>query len=193
MRLVPVSPSQPSTTNHGRPTQNLFNSWIHTYSHHSSPLILVNRFEIYTGVRYRTKILIASVLLYVIAATSFLFGLLYVWTPKILPYHEVYLGMTHDQLPPRVAGLLLNALRLIGVLLMALGMAIGALTARPFARGERWSWWLILVCLVTVLLPLLFITLNIGWHTPWWLVIALLLLLLVAMVLSWPRKNSSGV
>jgi len=141
----------------------------------------------------KTRIKVASILLYTIAAAAILFGLLYLLTPKILPYHEVYLGMSHNQLPPRVAALILSAMRLIGVLYIALGIAVGVLTARPLRKGKRWSWWLILVCLTIVLVPLLFITLNIGLHTPWWLAAILLVLLFVAMALTFPYRQTSNL
>ena len=133
---------------------------------------------------------IASFLLYMISVVVIFFGILYLFTPKIMPYHEIYLGMSHEQLQPKVAALLLSAMRIIGFLSIALGLALGIIIRFPFQKGEPWSWWLILVIWLIVLLPLLFITLRIGLHTPWWLLVILLILLFVAMVITRPGRTT---
>lgn len=131
---------------------------------------------------------LASFLLYLISTIAILFGLLYIFTPKIMPYHEVYLGMSHEQLPPKIAALLLSALRVIGFLLISLGLALGVVTKISLTKGHVWSWWLVFGCWLIALAPLLVITLRIGLHTPWWLVATMIVLLLVAAFLTRPER-----
>ena len=130
-----------------------------------------------------TKRRIASIMLYVVAGVALLFGLLYSFSPTILPYHERALGMTHEQLQPEVAALFLTLMRVIGV-------ALVLLVKGPFSKGDRWAWWIILFMGLICLVPLLFITLNVGLYSPWWVVAILIILEIVALIIS--RLPSSG-
>lgn len=135
------------------------------------------------------RVKIACLILYVISCVTILFGLIDLLTPRILPYHETYLGMPQAQLHPKVVGLLLTSLRIIGVLLVSIGIALAIIVRIPFSRGETWSWWFILVFLGIVLAPLLLITLQIGLYTPWWVIAALLVLLVLALSISRPSQR----
>ena len=140
------------------------------------------------------KIKLASWILYFIAIVIIFFGFVDLFTPKILPYHELYLGISHKQLHPKVAELLLISLRVIGVLLITLGITQTIIIGIPFRKGENWAWWFILISLGTFLVPLLFITLKVGWHSPWWLIALLIVLWLLALLISRPpiRPSRSG-
>lgn len=48
-----------------------------------------------------------------------------------------------------------------------------------FSKGDNFAWWIILVMMLISLVPLLYITLNIGLYTPWW-VVAIMLVLVIA-------------
>lgn len=135
--------------------------------------------------------LMALALLLLVAMVEFLFGSFYVYTPKILPYHEMYLGMRHEQLPAQVAFLMLGMLRIVGILLIGQGITLAVLAAGPFRRRELWAWWLVVATSIGTLLPILAIMLTIGTHSPWWLVTAVLGLLCVAVSLHHPFSNKS--
>ena len=62
-----------------------------------------------------------------ISVVVIFFGVLYLFTPlKIMPYHEIYLGMLHEQLQPKIAVLqYISEMRIIGFLLLVPGLALG--------------------------------------------------------------------
>jgi Na+-driven multidrug efflux pump len=127
---------------------------------------------------------IASIMLYVVAGVALLFGFLYSFSPTLLPYHERALGMTHEQLQPEVAGLFLTFMRVIGVSFLSIGVAMVLLIKGPFNKGDKWAWWIILFMGLVCLVPLFFITLNVGLYSPWWVVGILIILEIVALVIS---------
>ncbi len=129
---------------------------------------------------------IALGLLLLISAIEVLFGSFYVYTPQILPYHETYLQIRHDELPAKAADLMLSMLKIIGVLLIAQGVTLAALAAGPFRRREAWAWWLVVTTSTITLVPVLVITLYISLHSPWWLVATVLILLYVSVSLHTP-------
>ncbi len=137
------------------------------------------------------RLRIALALLYIVAVGSALFGIAYVVTPGIMPYHERFLGVTHAQLEPRVATLLLAVLRVAGSCFIALAATVVFLAHFGLARRERWAWWAILVASSTVMLPLIAVSLRIGTYTPWWAVAILQALAAVALVLGWPSRRAA--
>jgi len=136
------------------------------------------------------KLKIASIMLYVVAGVALLFGFLYSFSSTIMPYHERFLGMTHEQLKPEVAALFITLMRVCGASFLSIGVALALLVKGPFSKGDRWAWWIILFMGLICLVPLLFITLNIGLYSPWWVVAILIILEIVALVIS--RSPSSG-
>ncbi len=126
----------------------------------------------------------ASILLYVFAAGTLLFGVLYLFKPTIMPYHEKFLGMTHQQLEPNVAFLFLGLMKVIGALELALGIGLIMLIKGRFSKGDNLIWWTILVMCAVGLIPSLYVTLSIGWYTPWWGIAIMMLLVAVALIIS---------
>jgi len=137
-----------------------------------------------------TKRRIASIMLYVVAGVALLFGFLYSFSPTLMPYHERALGMTHEQLQPEVASLFLTMMRVIGASFLSIGVALVLLVAGPFRKGDRWTWWVILFMGLICLVPILFITLNVGLYSPWWVVGICIILEIVALAIS--RSPSSS-
>jgi len=133
---------------------------------------------------------IASIILYVVAGVALLFGFLYSFSPTLMPYHERALGMAHEQLKPEVAALFLTLMRVIGTNFLSIGVALILLVKGPFSKGDRWAWWIILFLGLICLVPLLFITLKVGLHSPWWVVAILIILEIVALAIS--RSPSSS-
>ena len=136
------------------------------------------------------KLKTASILLYIGAGVGLLFGLLFSFSPTIMPYHERFLGTTHEQLKPEVAALFLTMMRVIGASFCAIGVGMVLLVKGPFSKGDRWAWWIVLAMGLVCLVPLLFITLNVGVYSPWWVVGIMIILEIVALVIS--RAPSSG-
>jgi hypothetical protein len=131
-----------------------------------------------------TKTRIASAILYFMVGVLAFMGLAYTFAPTIMPYHEQYIGMQHEQLEPRVAALMLFFMKDMGVNFLALAVALGLLVRIPFRRGEPWARWAIGAVALTAFLPLLWITLSIGLHTPWWLVSIGIVAVTVALLIS---------
>ena len=81
-------------------------------------------------------------------------------------------------------------MKVIGASLLAIGAGIALLVKGPFGKGDRWAWWIILLMGLICLVPLLFITLNVGLYSPWWVVGICIILEIVALVIS--RSPSIG-
>lgn len=139
------------------------------------------------------RLKIACILLYVFAIGTLLFGLLYLFKPTIMPYHEKFLGMTHQQLEPKVAFLFLGLMKVIGGLELALGVGLVMLVKGRFSKGDNLIWWTILVMCAVGLIPSLYVTLSIGLYTPWWSLAIMMILVAVALIISKPamEKGSS--
>ena len=130
------------------------------------------------------KLKTASILLYVFAVGTLLFGVLYLFNPTIMPYHQRFLEMTHQQLEPKVAFLFLALMKVIGGLQLSLGIGLIMLVKGRFSKGDNWIWWTILVMSAVGLIPCLYVTLSIGLYTPWWSVAIMMILVAVALVIS---------
>lgn len=132
----------------------------------------------------KSKARIAAVLLYLVAVCLGCVGLMYLFSPTIMPYHEAFLGKTHQQLDPRVAELFLFMMRGAGAIFVSVGLGLTLLVRCLFTDGAIWAWWAILVMGLGSLLPMLFITLSIGRQTPWWAVATILILMGSALAMS---------
>lgn len=127
---------------------------------------------------------IASAILYCVVGVLSVMGCVYLFTPQIMPYHERFIGMQHEQLHPNVNALLLYMMKDMGASFLAIAFALFVLIRGPFKRGERWARWSILAISLIALLPLLYITLSIGLYTPWWLVGLGIILVITALLIS---------
>ncbi len=134
-----------------------------------------------------TRLTLASALLYGTSGIAIVYGFIDLLTPRILPYHERFLGLSHNDLPPKVAILFLSALKIIGVLLIGIGLSLAVVVNFAFSAHQLWSWWLLLIAWLAILIPLLLITRHIDSHAPWKLAAALIAAVVIAMVLSWPE------
>ena len=141
-----------------------------------------------------TRLELACAMLYLSSAVGVVYGLIDLLTPRILPHHERFLGLRHEELPPRVARLLLSALRIIGVLLICLSASLAAIVYFAFSAREVWSWWLLLLAWLAALIPLVLIGLRIDRRAPWKTAAALIVLILLALLLVGPKFHGwSGV
>ncbi len=74
---------------------------------------------------------------------GFIFGLLYLITPRVFHYHEWVMGKKWNELDTRMQTLLLSMKRGIGGAILALAVALAAMTIFAFIPGQRWSYWII--------------------------------------------------
>lgn len=131
-----------------------------------------------------TRVALASALLYATSGCGFAFGIIDLLTPRILPHHERFLGLSHAELPPKVVILFLSALRIIGVLLMTISASQAAVVYFAFSARQRWSWWLLLITYLSVLVPLIFFTRRIDKRGPWIVAAGLTAVVVVAFLLT---------
>lgn len=129
----------------------------------------------------------ASILLVIIAIASIVIGIVYVSTPKIMWYHENFIGMTHEEISginPKLADMMLVFLRGAGVLNFSLGILGIAVSLRSFREGEKWAWYAMLISYLVAFLPVLAITHYVGALTPFLVIFIMLVVFLAAIVLS---------
>lgn len=122
-------------------------------------------------------------MLYAVTIIFFITGLVYSFTPRILPYHEHFIGMTHGQLDPFVAALFLKALRVIGGAFCALGVVYFVLIKYYFSRGDNRIRWLLFITGMLAEIPIFIVTMNVG---IWPAVLVPIVLLLAAFIISKP-------
>ncbi|MCD6280014.1 MAG: hypothetical protein J7J85_00215 [Deltaproteobacteria bacterium] len=136
------------------------------------------------------RLRVASILLYIISGVAILYGFVYMFTPRIMPYHERFLGVTQDKLDPKVIFLILTLLKGAGAASIAMGVGIAMLVKGPFSKGDNWVRWTIFIMLILALVPVMIITLNIGMYTPWWLICVMITMVLIAMIISRPEAEN---
>jgi hypothetical protein len=127
------------------------------------------------------KVQIASIILYIISFITVIFGIVYIFTPKLMPYHERFIGLSFEQLDPKVGKLFLYILKGAGSCMLAIGIST-ALIVKYYLKDKP-ARWIILIMFSLTLFPLQFITLSIGLYTPWWLVTILIVMFITAMIL----------
>ena len=131
------------------------------------------------------RLKVATIMLYVFAAYLILFGLVYLLTPRIMPYHERFLGKTFEELDSKTATLSVASLKVVGSLALSMGIGFIMMISLQFSRGNRHAWWIILVMSLVALVPITFITFSIGGvHSPGWSIVISMVVMSVAMAIS---------
>ena len=131
------------------------------------------------------RLKVATIMLYVFAAYLILFGLVYLLSPRIMPYHERFLGKTFEELDSKTATLSVASLKVVGSLALSIGIGFIMMIRLQFSRGNRHAWWIILVMSLVALVPITFITFSIGGvHSPGWSIVISLVVMSVAMAIS---------
>ena len=131
------------------------------------------------------RLKVATIMLYVFAAYLILFGMVYLLSPRIMPYHERFLGKTFEELDPKTAYLILASLKVVGALALSMGIGFVMMIRFQFSRGDRYAWWIILVMSLMALVPITVISFFIvGVHSPGWIIVISILVMSVAMTIS---------
>jgi ABC-type Fe3+ transport system permease subunit len=131
------------------------------------------------------RLKVAAIMLYVFAAFLILFGLVYLISPRLMPYHERFLGKTFEELDPKMATLGLSTMKVVGALALSMGIGFVMMIRFQFSRGDRYAWWIILVMSLLALVPIAAISFFIGGvHSPGWSIVISILVMFVAMAIS---------
>ena len=147
------------------------------------------------------RLRLSSILLVIIGIAVIAIGVIYISTPRIMSYHENFIGMTHEEISeidPKLADMMLVFLRGIGVLNIALGTLGIAVSLRSYRKGQKWAWYAMLISYLIVLLPTLVITYYVGAFLaifgdlvipvgPFFLILVMLIVFLAAIAL--PAKE----
>lgn len=115
-------------------------------------------------------------------------GFVYLFSPRLMPYHLEALGGRWDELPPEVRLMLLMFLKGGGAGMLAAGAALFIILFIPFGAGEPWARWAFLAVSAVGMAPLLYVMRQIGRQTPasppWQAVAVMALLVLTGFLLS---------
>ena len=68
-------------------------------------------------------------------------GLLYLTTPRFMPYHADALGVTWEMLPANYQGFLLGVIKAMGAGSIGVTLALIIILLVPFRRGDNWARW----------------------------------------------------
>lgn len=123
----------------------------------------------------------ACLMLYAVSAVAILFGLVYLLMPRIMPYHERYMGIPYGRLDPMIQSVMLLQMKDTGACLLALGIGIAWLVRQYLARGDRGILWPIAAMALVALIPVLLDAVRIGGFAPWWVAGPLVLLVLASI------------
>jgi hypothetical protein len=138
-----------------------------------------------------------AVVAYLIPTVGLLLqGLLYVTTPRFMPYHADALGTTWEELPANYQGFVLGVLKAMGAGSVAVSVALLIMILIPFRRGHAWARWAVPVVGVLFTALTLYGALTIATRTPasppWLQTCGLIALyLLGALITYWPTRRES--
>ena len=93
--------------------------------------------EVSNRVRY------CSYLLAVVAATTGLFGIVYMFSSQPMPYHLAYVGMSFEEIRafnPNLASFAATIINYLGAFHVSSGILLVGIALVPFQRLERWAW-----------------------------------------------------
>ena len=118
-----------------------------------------------------TKIKIAFSCYFVVGLFWTIVGIVYLFSPKIMTYHQRVIGVGWNDLDPGFQTMILMLLKGTGLGDLVTGIAMGILLLIPFRRGEKWVRWALPLIGLSSLLPTaggaLFLSISTGTWTPW--------------------------
>jgi hypothetical protein len=98
-------------------------------------------------------------------------GLLYLTTPKFMPYHAAALEARWEDLSPHYRAFILGVIRAMGAGSFSVSLALLLILLIPLRRGERWALWATPVIGITFTLLTAYAayTIDVGTpaDTPW--------------------------
>ncbi|KPJ51361.1 hypothetical protein AMJ40_00225 [candidate division TA06 bacterium DG_26] len=139
-----------------------------------------------------------SILLVVVALVSCVFGLIYCFIPRPMPYHLQFIGVSLEEIGdfnPRLAQWVMFLIRIVGICFLSIGVLVIGIALKAFRRSERWAWVTVFPAAMVVIIPLTTITFYTG-EAVKWVMTGLLVLSLIAMFLpikDFFRRMGSGL
>jgi hypothetical protein len=127
-----------------------------------------------------------SIILVIVALFSVIIGIVYIARGTLMEYHEVFIGMTMEELGEdntKLATLAGIFVRLAGTLFIGVWVLSIAIIHYGLRKAERWAWWATLIRMGVVNGPMLAITSPAGGF-PWKLAIFLLIVFVIAIGLA---------
>jgi hypothetical protein len=123
-------------------------------------------------------------------------GLIYLFSPKFMPYHAVAIGVGWEELAPRYQTLFLALLKAVGGGFLATALAALILLFIPYRAKASWARWALLIIGLSCGIPAVYATLMVKWGTPaappWYAAVAGIVLTLVGFTLSKPGSARIG-
>jgi hypothetical protein len=123
-----------------------------------------------------------------VALLTISLGLVHLFSPKFMSYHQEAIGKGWAELEPRMQILFLALMKGFGGGALGTGLALGMLTLMPIRRGNLWVRWVIPIIGLVFYVPVLYAALIVRWGTqaptPWRWVLLLIILLIVGFVMS---------
>jgi hypothetical protein len=127
------------------------------------------------------------------------FGVTYLLSPRVMPYHAAAMGIPWSEVAPGEQAALLALMRLGGGGLLVTALASAFLLARPFRLRERWAAHALFAVQITLSLAVLYgmgtLTLLSDGRPPWVAAIAGVLLSVIGYwaAVRGPGRLASGV
>lgn len=116
------------------------------------------------------------------------FGLVYLLSPKFMPYHADAIGISWEELTPRYQALLLALLKAVGGGFLGSSVAFLTILFIPYRARAAWARWALLGTGVVVGFPALYATLIVKYGTPasppWYAATLCIVLTVVGFALS---------
>lgn len=124
-------------------------------------------------------------------------GLLYVTTPRFMPYHGDALGVSWEELPTNYRGFLLGVVKGMGAGSIGVTLALLIMLLIPFRRGDAWVRWAVPAVGVAFTSLTAYAAFTIAMSTPastpWRQTCGLTALYLAGALISyWPSRSRSG-
>ncbi len=126
---------------------------------------------------------ISQILLLIVGIILFLFGLVYLKRGKLMPYHESFIGKTHDELPDKLRIMVSHCIRAIGGMLLGQGIAVVIIVFKILPLYHLIGKNIIIALCLPGLIPLLFTAIVVGHKIPKFSIIIVLALLAVAYII----------
>jgi ABC-type Mn2+/Zn2+ transport system permease subunit len=125
----------------------------------------------------------------------FLQGLVYLTTPRFMPYHADALGVSWEMLPANHQGFLIGVIKAMGAGSVGVTLALAAMLLIPFRRGEAWARWAVPAIGVVFTALTAYAAFTIDARTPasppWPQTLGLTTLYVVSALIShWPSRRS---
>lgn len=144
------------------------------------------------------KTKIAFWLYFVAAVNPGVFGIVYLFREKFMPYHSVVVGIPWSDVPGPFQVLILGLLKGAGGLMVTTSVALLVLLLLPFRHGARWAVWavpsLALLGYAALANAAAHVTLNSSAMPPWGAITVGVACIIAGAALSIPNQSkASGV